>query len=183
MARRKATTKTATEEATKKGAAAVKKEEEVKEPQNLRCHICGYERQFIRYGEKLGKDGRTAKWPIYEECPNKLDPKKHPTKRNRSLVAPINTAPLKVRSGPEGFMYQVVRMERDQIENKLADFQNRFQTLPERIYVADDVDLGEVPSATAYLPDGDAVEIELENVGWLTPGFRYIFMVAEGLGK
>jgi len=39
-------------------------------PKNINCPICGEELRFIEYRTKKGKDGRTAKWPVYEKCPN-----------------------------------------------------------------------------------------------------------------
>lgn len=37
----------------------------------IKCTVCDTELRFIEYGHKIGKDGREAKWPIYEKCPNK----------------------------------------------------------------------------------------------------------------
>ncbi len=36
----------------------------------MKCQICGTELRFLEYGHKIGKNGKPAKWPIYEKCPN-----------------------------------------------------------------------------------------------------------------
>lgn len=42
----------------------------MKEHKPLKCQQCGSELPFIRYDSKPGKDGREAKWPVYEKCVN-----------------------------------------------------------------------------------------------------------------
>ena len=36
----------------------------------LRCPQCGTDMPFKEYGSKTGKNGKPAKWPIYEKCKN-----------------------------------------------------------------------------------------------------------------
>jgi hypothetical protein len=36
----------------------------------MKCYVCGTELRFLEYGQKIGKNGKPAKWPIYEKCPN-----------------------------------------------------------------------------------------------------------------
>jgi hypothetical protein len=33
-----------------------------------KCSVCGVVLLFVQYGEKMGKNGKMAKWPIYEKC-------------------------------------------------------------------------------------------------------------------
>lgn len=56
------------------------------EPRPQRCTVCGYERKFTGYLTKKGKDGRIAKWPGFEDCPNLNDPKLHPHKARAADV-------------------------------------------------------------------------------------------------
>lgn len=37
----------------------------------IKCTVCGAELHFQGYATKMGKDGRIAKWAVYEPCPNK----------------------------------------------------------------------------------------------------------------
>ncbi len=36
----------------------------------LKCNQCGVPLAFIKYGTKMGSNGKEAKWPIYEKCSN-----------------------------------------------------------------------------------------------------------------
>lgn len=39
-------------------------------PNPLKCSRCGSELLFVAHREKLGKNGKMAKWPEYEKCKN-----------------------------------------------------------------------------------------------------------------
>jgi hypothetical protein len=58
---------------------SVAQEDQTEEHKPSFCNVCRTPLAFIKYGSKLGKDGRVAKWPVYEKCPNKLNPKYHPS--------------------------------------------------------------------------------------------------------
>lgn len=58
------------------------------------CQICGYDRQFIEMGEKLGKDGRIARWPIFDDCPRKDNPEYHPASAPTEYLMVDKDAPV-----------------------------------------------------------------------------------------
>lgn len=64
--------------------------------ETIKCSVCGTLLHFVEYGKKTGKDGREAKWPIYEKCPNKenhskaINTKKDEKREEvKKVVAPV----------------------------------------------------------------------------------------------
>lgn len=101
----------------------------------LPCTICGYERKFTGYATKIGKNGKEAKWPTYEECPNKSDASLHPNPRNRvSPVKPVyqGTASL---DGLSGVLVRVTK-SLPKVGHEVANaYQSVTGVLPENITI------------------------------------------------
>ena len=113
----------------------------------LPCHVCEVEKAFIKYGSKIGKDGREAKWPIYEKCPNSEN---HEAilaeKRIASKRPPLNMAQGKYKSQKQeelenkckapvlsikftGFLYDKVKTTKDLI-GCLVGFERKTEGRP-----------------------------------------------------
>lgn len=151
----------------------------------LACHVCGEPRAFLEYGEKLGKDGRTAKWPIYEPCSKE----KHPEAKrslgdysgfqleNREIVQePIRI--VEGRSGPKGILVQLAKMEIWALNDALTDYADKRGEIPASVHLSqvdyDTIVLEEQSPQTKIKLIDTALVVD----GTITPGYRYAFLVS-----
>lgn len=151
------------------------------------CTICGYPRKFIRMREKVGKDSRTARWPEYEVCPNKDNPKYHPSRKNQmeELDAGLRRPDQKIikeiiqRSKlPIGTLYQVETKKTplDEVAWCILDYEQKYKKLPFAISVhPDDTEgLDEIDWETE---DGELVTIPIWKSNGHSAGYGYIYLV------
>lgn len=153
-------------------------------PKHQKCTVCDYNRVFLHMQEKIGKDNRMARWPVYEICPNKNDPEFHPAANNADLLAqelsnPAPAAPTKHIPRPVGLLYQVA--DERQPLNEIADALLRYEEVypgktPVEIGVqADEMDGWEtIEWETAK---GEPVEIPVRPAQ-ITGRYGYLFLIS-----
>ena len=146
----------------------------------LACHVCGELRAFIKYGEKEGKDGRIAKWPIYEPCSKKNHPEPKRIASDYSHIqlenAEIITEPIRIvegRSGPKGLLVQLVRMNIESLNLAIARYIDRMEEPPMSAHLSR-IDYETLMHSD---PTQGTLEIPLVVDDSITPNYRYIFLV------
>jgi hypothetical protein len=137
--------------------------------------------------EKLGADNRVARWPEYEICPNKGDPKYHPSKKN--VVAQLDEGlrhpdekiiqeAIRHTKLPAGTLYQVEEKETplDELAECLIHYEDKFGKLPMAISIHpdDSESLDEIDWETE---GGDLVTIPIWKSDQHTPEYGYIYLV------
>ncbi len=152
------------------------------------CSICSYPRKFIRMREKIGADDRIARWPEYEICPNKDNPKYHPSRKNQmeeldaGLRRPeqdIVREVIERTKLPLGILYQNVESKKtplDGVAGCLLHYEEKRDGLPMAISVhPDDAEgLDEIDWETEA---GKLVAIPIWKSKSHTPGYGYIYLV------
>lgn len=150
---------------------------------SLPCHICGTERKFLEYGSKMGKDGRMAKWPIYEPCPEKNNPDKHPNSQDAATVSflkdmtperkPVDEENViqgrEPRMGIKGRMHQLPHMNVIDLGAVLQRNKVKYGWKPTKVGIHPD-DLPKMQDAAVSL------KIDLVSETTITPGYRYVFI-------
>jgi hypothetical protein len=136
----------------------------------------------------MGKDGRVARWPEFEVCPNKNNPKFHPASANlRDLGEEIHDPILKEtierlrtdKQFPEGILYQVYDRDDplDQIADCLLHYEEKMGKLPVAIGIHPD-DAGEFSEIDWELESGEEATIPIWNQP-LSSNYGYILLITE----
>lgn len=156
----------------------------------LACTVCGYERRFVGYGLKQGKDGRQAKWPVYETCPNLDRAGKHPSRSTtveylryeEGPKEPVDvfTEPMQVRrpgapnrrSTVSGNLYQLppgASLE-DKVQELVEHYAEKYGKTPENLYLhPEDAESWGVEPGTRWA-------VNVQYMDHLTPGYRYVLL-------
>ena len=148
----------------------------------LECTECGYERNFTHYATKevTTKDGKvvTAKWPVYEPCPNTGDPEKHPHyHKTRGIFEPVQAqvrVTISGREGQIGRLYQIPK-DGDDVSKHLDEILRSFEERQGKRAVK------------VMFPENDYArrQAEVKSRAWgvefcqmksLTPGYGYLFV-------
>lgn len=159
-----------------------------KKPRTQACTVCSYPRKFTEMRRKLGKDGRVARWPEYEPCPNKDNPKFHPSAANlRDLTEEIHDPILKetierlqtTKEFPVGVMYQVNDKDDplDEIAQCLLHYEEKLGALPIAIGIHPE-DAGDFSEIDWETEDGKEVAIPIWKQP-LTGNYGYILLITE----
>jgi hypothetical protein len=138
---------------------------------------------------KIGKDGRVARWPEYETCPRKRDPKYHRTAKNINLaldeglrdpsfIRTIERVKETVKR-PVGTLYSVQAKHHpfDELADCLLDYEQKFGKLPIAIGVRADEsdDFTEIEWETK---DGKTQDIPVWSME-LSKGYGYLYLITQ----
>jgi hypothetical protein len=151
----------------------------------LACHVCGEQRAFVEYGEKLGKDGRMAKWPIYEPCSKENHPQPKKSIGDYSLFLPDNkeivNRPIRIvegRSGPKGRLVQLSKMNIEQLNQALATYIEKEGEPPSSVHLSQ-LDYTTIVRQEQH-PENEErlLDVALVVDEAITPTYRYAFLVS-----
>jgi hypothetical protein len=136
----------------------------------MKCSKCGVELVIVSYGSKVGKDGRVAKWAIYEKCehlkvrPDAPLPDFSPKNFNYEPMAPH-----KDLSGVMFQSWKPILVESD-LEPIIKEFKEKYEG-----------NILNVQMNEKDLPEGwESWTIPVVRNNHLTPKYRYVFVIPEG---
>ena len=115
-------------------------------------------------GSKIGRDGREARWPIYEICPRKDKPKYHKSAIETGYFEPTKeTKPVQRKILAVGWIWSVYpESPMDGLAMGLEVFETKYGKLPTAIAV--DYDSAEGYTEIEYETlDGKIVEIPIQT--------------------
>lgn len=141
-----------------------------KAPNPITCTVCSAELAFIRHDSKLGKDGRVARWAVYEKCTN---PDCKVGRRNTG--APEPTVNSKILTPTQDEPDKIGRMFqwRDLSHLRIVTL-SRLEDCPQHL-----LDLPPCPVHTLHLHPDDCPVVDPDGTGFLLLGNQHIRIQAD----